>query len=203
MSKTLIRLRKTVGTGRVGRWIIGRAVCESAPYFKSIRPRIEVFDPGHVEVSVKKRRPVTNHIGTMHAIVMCNMAELAGGSCCALSVPDHMRWIPVGMEVEYLKLAKTDLRSVCQVDPSVFHEVGDHEVPVLDVLEEHHRTELFLVHRFAELQLLDAVELLDELPLAGVAESPQKCGGQELAPTPAAIEVDVKKVVGVKLHLEP
>ena len=88
-----------------------------------------MLDPGHVEVVVKKRRSVTNHIGTMHAIVMCNIAELVGGTCLDLACPDHLRWIPVGMTVHYEKLAKTDLRGVCRIDATTL-EPGDVPVPV-------------------------------------------------------------------------
>ena len=58
---------------------------------------------------MKKRRAVTNHIGTVHAIAMCNMAELSGGLVTEVSLPASLRWIPKGMTVEYLKKAETDL----------------------------------------------------------------------------------------------
>jgi len=80
---------------------------------------------------MRKRRRVTNHIGTVHAIAMCNMAELVGGTCTDLLVPDHLRWIPVGMEVQYVSLAKTSLTATCDVDdPASFSEPGDVIAPV-------------------------------------------------------------------------
>ena len=48
----------------------------------------------------------------MHAIAMCNMAELAGGTMTEVTVPNTHRWIPKGMTVEYLKKAETDLIAV-------------------------------------------------------------------------------------------
>lgn len=53
-----------------------------------------------------------NHIGTVHAIAMCNMAELAGGTMTDATVPSTHRWIPKGMTVEYLKKANTDLVAI-------------------------------------------------------------------------------------------
>ncbi len=85
------------------------AVCRTAPYFSSISPLIEDLRPGYVRVSIKNRRSVENHLKTVHAIAMCNMAELAGGMLTDVSVPKGARWIPSGMTVEYLKKAKTDL----------------------------------------------------------------------------------------------
>ncbi|BBM04266.1 DUF4442 domain-containing protein [Microbulbifer sp. GL-2] len=69
---------------------------------------------GRVEVLLKKRWSVTNHIGTVHAIAMCNAAELAGGVCLDVSLDRRFRWIPVGMEVKYLKMAKSNLKAVCE-----------------------------------------------------------------------------------------
>ena len=57
---------------------------------------------------MKKRRAVQNHIGTVHAIAICNLAEVAAGMSEATTPPTH-RWIPKGMTVEYLKKAGTDL----------------------------------------------------------------------------------------------
>ncbi|MGH8493162.1 MAG: hotdog fold domain-containing protein [Moraxellaceae bacterium] len=92
-----------------GRFIFSRALCLKAPYFSSIRPVVMELRPGLCEVRMRKRRAVTNHIGTVHAIAMCNMAELSGGLLTDVSLPAGMRWIPKGMTVEYLKKAETDL----------------------------------------------------------------------------------------------
>ena len=89
--------------------IISWLITFKAPYFRSIKPRITRLEKGHCEVRIKKRWRVTNHIGTVHAIAMCNMAELSGGLMTDATIPGSMRWIPKGMTVEYLKKAETDL----------------------------------------------------------------------------------------------
>jgi acyl-coenzyme A thioesterase PaaI-like protein len=100
-----------------GRWLFTRLVCRKAPYFASIRPRFVALAPGHAEVRIAKRRAVENHIGTVHAIAMCNMAELAAGVMTDVSIPPTHRWIPKGMTVEYLRRATTDLSAECRLDP--------------------------------------------------------------------------------------
>ncbi len=100
-----------------GKWAFSRLVCWKAPYFSSIRPAFAELRPGYCEVHIKKRRRVLNHIGTVHAIAMCNMAELAGGTMTEATVPSSHRWIPKGMTVEYIKRAETDLRAVAQISP--------------------------------------------------------------------------------------
>ena len=66
---------------------------------------------------IRKRRAVLNHIGTIHAIAMCNMAELAAGTMTEVTIPGTHRWIPSGMTVEYLNKAESDLRAVAELDP--------------------------------------------------------------------------------------
>ncbi|ELR65909.1 hypothetical protein C942_00535 [Photobacterium marinum] len=113
-----------------GRQIFSFIVCRIAPYFSTIKPQIQELKPGYAQVTIKKRRKVTNHLNTVHAIAMCNMAELAGGMMTDASVPDKSRWIPVGMTVEYLKKAKTDLTAVASGDNIEWNTEGDKKVPV-------------------------------------------------------------------------
>lgn len=100
-----------------GKWAFSRLVCWKAPYFGSIRPAFVELRPGYCEVRIRKRGRVLNHIGTVHAIAMCNMAELAGGTMTEVTVPSDFRWIPKGMAVEYIAKAETDLKAVAQIDP--------------------------------------------------------------------------------------
>ena len=80
--------------------MFARAVCWRAPYFASISPRIALLEPGRCEAWIAHRRKVTNHIGTVHAIALCNLAEFAGGLMTDVSIPSSMRWIPKGMQVD-------------------------------------------------------------------------------------------------------
>jgi uncharacterized protein (TIGR00369 family) len=112
----------------LGKAIFSRVICWKAPYFASIRPRFEELRPGFARVSMKKRRAVTNHIGTVHAIAMCNLAEIAAGTMTELSIPAAMRWLPRGMQVEYLRKAEGDVEATARLD-----EVADgaaRDVPV-------------------------------------------------------------------------
>ena len=93
----------------LGKWLFSRLVCWKAPYFGTIAPRFEELKPGHCRVRMKKRRAVQNHIGTVHAIAACNLAELAGGTMMEASLPATMRWLPRGMTVQYLKTCQTDM----------------------------------------------------------------------------------------------
>ncbi len=113
----------------LGRRAFTRLICLKAPYFGSIRPLFVELEPGHCVATVKKHRAVTNHVGGIHAIALCNLAELVGGLMTEVSVPATHRWIPRGMSVEYLKIAKSDVRAVASfARPPVFGAQGA-EVP--------------------------------------------------------------------------
>lgn len=112
MSRSSLDIWRTLSPKPGGKWLFSRLVCFKAPYFSSIHPRFERLEPGRCEVRLRKRRSVLNHLGTVHAIAMCNMAELAGGTMTDVSVPATHRWIPKGMSVNYLKKASTDLLAI-------------------------------------------------------------------------------------------
>ena len=114
-ASTLTMFRKFGGSA-TGRWIFSRIVCWKAPYFGSISPRIEVLEPGRCVVRLRQRRSIQNHIGTVHAIAMCNAAELAGGLATDVTIPASMRWIPKGMSVRYLKKALGVLHASARVE---------------------------------------------------------------------------------------
>ena len=114
-----------------GHWLFTRAICFKAPYFASIRPRITVLEPGRCEATLRHRRAVTNHLRTVHAIALCNLAELAGGMMTEASLPDGMRWIPKGMTVEYRKKAVGTMHAVATPAIPVVAATEGYELPVV------------------------------------------------------------------------
>ena len=110
----LVKLYQRFSKLPLGKQLFSRAVVTRAPYFGSIKPLIRDLRPGRSEVFIRNRRPVHNHIGTVHAIAMCNMCEIAGGLLIDATLKRQLRWIPRGMTVSYLKKADTDLTAVCE-----------------------------------------------------------------------------------------
>lgn len=114
----------------VGAEQFGAMVCQMAPYFSTIEPQFIDLRPGHAEARVPFRREITNHLGTVHAIALCNAAELVAGTMTDVSIPAGARWIPKGMSVEYLAKAKTDVRAVADGSGIDWQQPGDQVVPV-------------------------------------------------------------------------
>ena len=98
----------------VGNETYSKLVCELAPYFSTIDPQFVDMRPGYVEVCIKNRKEIQNHLGSIHAAAMCNVAELAGGMLTEISLPEGKRWIPSAMNVQYLAKAKTDLKAIAE-----------------------------------------------------------------------------------------
>lgn len=113
-----------------GGWLFARLVCWKAPYFASIAPRFIALEPGRCEIELRDRRRVHNHIGTVHAIAMCNLAELAAGIMTDATLPPSMRWIPKGMAVEYLKKAVGTLRGSAVPLAAVVESATAYALPV-------------------------------------------------------------------------
>ncbi|MBM6405040.1 DUF4442 domain-containing protein [Phycicoccus sp. CSK15P-2] len=111
-----------------GRRLFSVAFARKAPYFRTVRPQVRDVRPHHAELVVRKRKAVENHLGTVHAIAVCNGLEAAMGLLAEATTPPGRRWIPKGMEVSYRAKSSTDLLCVAETDPEDWAEVGD--VPV-------------------------------------------------------------------------
>ena len=111
MSASVLQLYQKISRQPFGHWLFSRMVCFKAPYFGSIKPRMTVLQPNRAEATIAHRRSITNHLGTVHAIALCNLAEFTGGLMTDASIPASMRWIPKGMSVEYLKKAVGTMRA--------------------------------------------------------------------------------------------
>jgi len=112
MSADVLKIYRSLSRKPLGHWLFSRLICFKAPYFGSIGPRMVRLEPGRGEATIRHRRSVTNHLGTVHAIALCNLAEFVGGLTTDVSIPRSMRWIPKGMTVDYLKKATGTMHAV-------------------------------------------------------------------------------------------
>ena len=100
----------------VGARAFSFAFSQKAPYFATIRPRFTRIEPNRAELVIGDRRGVHNHIGTVHAIALCNGLEAAMGALAEVSIPPGKRWIPKGMEVAYTAKATSDITCIAETD---------------------------------------------------------------------------------------
>jgi acyl-coenzyme A thioesterase PaaI-like protein len=121
----------------VGKKIFSLAFSQKAPYFGSIRPTVTELRPNYAAVMIRDRRRVHNHIGTVHAIALCNGLEMAMGALAEVTIPADKRWIPKGMEVAYTAKASSDIVCIAETDQEQWDTAdGDLHVRVKGVRDD-------------------------------------------------------------------
>ncbi len=143
MTAPILSLYRRFTRWPAGHWLFSRAVCFKAPYFASISPLVTRLEPGRCEARIRQRRRISNHIGTVHAIAMCNLAELAGGLMVDASLPADMRWIPKGMEVKYQAKALGVLQAEATPLSPIVSAASGYDLPVLVSLRDGKGVEVF------------------------------------------------------------
>ncbi len=113
-----------------GRWIFSLLLGRMVPYTGSIRPRVLELSATGARIEMRDRRAVNNHLHSVHAIALANLAELSTGLPLAYAVQPRGRTILVSLTVEYLKKARGTLTGTSAfVAPSPDRE-ADIEIPV-------------------------------------------------------------------------
>ncbi len=104
----------------VGRWLVSRAIAWVVPYSGTIRARVCELGPGRAVITMRDRRRVRNHLGSVHAAAMMNLCELTGGMLATVSMPADARMIITRASVDFVKKARGKLTATgtCPVPTS-------------------------------------------------------------------------------------
>jgi acyl-coenzyme A thioesterase PaaI-like protein len=115
MAPNLYDVYRTLERVPFGRQLTSRFVQVAAPYFLTIPASITSLEPGHGSARMWHAPWIRNHLGGVHAISLCNLAEFIMGAVAEASVPSSHRWIPRGMTVEYKAMARGTMYATAQL----------------------------------------------------------------------------------------
>ena len=111
----LLSLWRTLSPLPGGRWLFARIFARTVPYSASTRPSVRRLEPGYAEVSIPDRRANRQHLGSVHAIALMNVAEMASGLAMTAGLPAGVRGIVREMRMEYMKKARGTITAVSRV----------------------------------------------------------------------------------------
>lgn len=120
------RLAPLPGGKRMFSKFVGRA----APYTGTVNAYVEDLAMGRARVSMRDRKKVRNHLASVHAVALANLAELTGNVALAYSLPDNARFIVSGMRLEYVKKARGTITGYAECPAIRTNDRQEYEVKV-------------------------------------------------------------------------
>ena len=102
----LLRNWRTCRRLPFGAAIFSGALSSRVPYSGSISPRVLELSPGRARIALRDRRSLRNHLGSIHAVALVNLGELASGLAMTTALPAGWRAIVTGIGTEFSKKAR-------------------------------------------------------------------------------------------------
>ena len=126
LRKTWDRLSVVPG----GKKAFSKIVGKMAPYTGTVDPRVLDLRRGYAKVRMKDKKGVRNHLKSIHAIALMNLAEASSGLAFTYSLPPQSRAILTGLSIDYRKKARGTLIAECHCAIPETNERAEYEIEV-------------------------------------------------------------------------
>ncbi len=115
LSKMVVSLRKWPKSWRHG--LLNFLIHHTVKFTGTAKINVELLDFNRSVMTIKNRKKVQNHIGSVHATAMALLAETATGLIVGMNIPDTSIPLLKSMKINYLKKAVGDLRAEATLQP--------------------------------------------------------------------------------------
>lgn len=113
-----------------GKTVFSRLLGRLIPYTGSIQPEVLRLEPGYASVRMRDRPALRNHLHSLHAIALSNLAELTGNAALAYTLPPDARFIVTELTMRYEKKARGTINARCECPPVATNARQAYSIPV-------------------------------------------------------------------------
>ncbi len=113
-----------------GKWLFSRLLGHFVPYTGSIPFVVLELEAGRCKVCLRDQKKVRNHLASIHALALANLAEVTSGLALNFKLPTGCQAILTSFQIDYIKKARGELSAFSEFEPPQAVEQKDYKLPV-------------------------------------------------------------------------